>query len=129
SRHSARTNPDGHETRYRWRSLRASRSRHYWRTFGFGSRNGLSRSCGVPLVPRKRRSTQGGIAGVSPRIAVCAVILVLFQSIAGWAQTPRPSPPPVRLSVTDAEALALKNNPQVTVANLTALASQQVVRE
>jgi len=33
------------------------------------------------------------------------------------------------LSVKDAEALALKNNPQISVARLTALASQQVTRE
>ena len=35
----------------------------------------------------------------------------------------------IRLSVTDAEALALKNNPAISVARLNALASQQVMRE
>ncbi|HVN19054.1 MAG TPA: TolC family protein, partial [Dongiaceae bacterium] len=35
----------------------------------------------------------------------------------------------VRLSVKDAEALALKNNPAISVARLNALASQQVIRE
>jgi outer membrane protein len=35
----------------------------------------------------------------------------------------------VRLSVKDAEAIALKNNPQISVARLNALASQQVTRE
>jgi len=35
----------------------------------------------------------------------------------------------MHLSVKDAEAIALKNNPAITVARLTALASQQVVRE
>jgi outer membrane protein len=49
--------------------------------------------------------------------------------MAGWAQIPNPAPPPARLSVAEAEALALKNNPQVTVATLTALAAKQVVRE
>ncbi len=34
-----------------------------------------------------------------------------------------------RLSLKDAQALALKNNPQISVARLTALASQQVTRE
>lgn len=34
-----------------------------------------------------------------------------------------------RLTVQDAEALALKNNPQISVAHLLALASQQVTRE
>jgi outer membrane protein len=36
---------------------------------------------------------------------------------------------PVPLSLKDAQALALKNNPQISVARLTALASQQVTRE
>ncbi|HUA15391.1 MAG TPA: TolC family protein [Verrucomicrobiae bacterium] len=36
---------------------------------------------------------------------------------------------PSTLSVKDAQALALKNNPQISVARLTALASQQVTRE
>lgn len=36
---------------------------------------------------------------------------------------------PTPLSVKDAQALALKNNPQISVARLTALASQQVTRE
>src|ERR1039458_5433297 len=35
----------------------------------------------------------------------------------------------VRLTVKDAEALALKNNPAISVARLNALASQQVTRE
>jgi outer membrane protein len=48
--------------------------------------------------------------------------------------TPQASPEgtlgtPTLLSVKDAEALALKNNPQISVARLTALASQQVTRE
>ncbi len=36
---------------------------------------------------------------------------------------------PTLLSVKDAQALALKNNPQISVARLTALAAQQVTRE
>jgi outer membrane protein len=36
---------------------------------------------------------------------------------------------PVTLSIKDAEQLALKNNPQISVARLTALAAQQVTRE
>jgi outer membrane protein len=65
---------------------------------------------------------------VSRKVAVC-VVVILLQSVAGWAQVPNLAPPPARLSVAEAEALALKNNPQVTVATLTALASKQVVRE
>ena len=36
---------------------------------------------------------------------------------------------PESLSLAQAEALALKNNPQISVARLTAMASQQVTRE
>ena len=39
------------------------------------------------------------------------------------------SGPATSLSLKDAQALALKNNPQISVARLTALASQQVTRE
>ena len=42
---------------------------------------------------------------------------------------PVPGPGPTLLSVKDAQALALKNNPQISIARLTALASQQVTRE
>jgi len=52
----------------------------------------------------------------------------------GQMGAPSPSPQgapgmPSTLSVKDAQALALKNNPQISVARLTALASQQVTRE
>jgi len=86
------------------------------------------------------------------------MLLILVLSACGWAQTVEraglpsaptpqssssqpphrsgqtPSPPngqgtPALLSVKDAEALALKNNPQISVGRLTALASQQVTRE
>ena len=46
--------------------------------------------------------------------------------------SPQTAPQPpivVRLSVKDAEAIALKNNPAISVARLNALASQQVTRE
>ena len=45
------------------------------------------------------------------------------------ASVPAGVPGAQLLSIKDAEQLALKNNPQISVARLTALASQQVVRE
>jgi outer membrane protein len=48
-------------------------------------------------------------------------------AISSFAQTPASRP--VKLTVGDAETLALKNNPQITVARLNALASHQVTRE
>jgi outer membrane protein len=61
-------------------------------------------------------------------------ILLGALSIQSLAQSAPvlPSAPPstaVRLSIKDAEALALKNNPAISVARLSALASEQVTRE
>jgi len=47
----------------------------------------------------------------------------------GPGPAPSPAGTPIVLSVKDAQALALKNNPQISVGRLTALASQQVTRE
>ena len=63
------------------------------------------------------------------------IILLLgalsIQSLAQSGAVPTIAPPSnvVRLSVKDAEALALKNNPAISVARLGALASEQVTRE
>ena len=55
----------------------------------------------------------------------------LGGAAASPAQETAPAAPaaPIRLTVMDAESLALKNNPQITVTRLNALASQQVSRE
>jgi outer membrane protein len=50
------------------------------------------------------------------------------QSVFGPQQT-QPSSNTRHLSLNDAEAMALKNNPAISVARLTALASQEVTRE
>jgi outer membrane protein len=62
------------------------------------------------------------------------VLLTHTLSLPGLAQSAplvqgSPSSNVIRLSVKDAEALALKNNPAISVARLTALASGQVTRE
>ncbi|HJT00403.1 MAG TPA: TolC family protein [Terriglobales bacterium] len=69
------------------------------------------------------------------------ILLLLLIAITASAQAnppaaptaPLPAAPPVpapaRLTLKDAEALAVKNNPLITVGRLTALASQQVLRE
>jgi len=51
------------------------------------------------------------------------------QRAASSSQAAAPGGAPMILTVKDAEALALKNNPQISVARLTALASLQVTRE
>lgn len=69
------------------------------------------------------------------------LLVLLLIAIAAGAQANAPTAPPVpapgappapapaRLTLKDAEALAVKNNPLITVGRLTALASQQVLRE
>jgi outer membrane protein len=52
-----------------------------------------------------------------------ALVAVLLASAAVWAQAPR------RLTLQDAEALAVKNHPQVNAALLQALAANQVILE
>ena len=58
-------------------------------------------------------------------------ILVFFFYSTLLAQTPNSPPPssPTQLTLHDAEQLALKNNPQITVARLLTFAQHQVVRE
>ncbi len=63
-----------------------------------------------------------GVLALSNPAAQC-----LGQSVS-ILQNPAPSNA-VRLTVKDAEALALKNNPAISVARLSALASEQVTRE
>ena len=58
-----------------------------------------------------------------------ALMSVMFLATEMTAQVPTASSAPpatLRLSVQDAETLALRNNPQVSVYRLLALASQQV---
>jgi outer membrane protein len=60
------------------------------------------------------------------RTQVLPWLVVVSVTLAAWGQAPSV---PQQLSLKDAEAIALKNNPQISVARLTALASQQVTRE
>lgn len=56
----------------------------------------------------------------------------LLFSFSLFAQTPAPVPPaapPMQLTLHDAEQLALRNNPQISVARLLTFAQHQVVRE
>ncbi|MGA9305529.1 MAG: TolC family protein [Candidatus Sulfotelmatobacter sp.] len=74
---------------------------------------------------------------MTSRLVILLSVLALSThtlSVRGLAQSVplvqgSPSPNVMRLSVKDAEALALKNNPAISVARLTALASGQVTRE
>lgn len=61
-------------------------------------------------------------------IALSTASVAQSNAPAGTSPQP-PSNAPIRLTVSAAESLALKNNPQITVARLNALASHQVTRE
>ncbi len=64
-----------------------------------------------------------------------SLVPVLLIAITAGAQAkpqaapPAPAPALARLTLADAEALAIKNNPRITVSKLIALASHQVMRE
>ena len=61
---------------------------------------------------------------------VLSLLLITISAVAQANQPASlPNAPAARLTLKDAEALALKNNPLITVGRLTALASQQVLRE
>jgi len=63
---------------------------------------------------------------------VCFPFLVGAISAVAYGQSPSPSAgvePPLRLALHDAEQLALKNNPQITVAKLLTLAQGELTRE
>ena len=71
---------------------------------------------------RRRKTAFIGIC-----FAVFALVLCPTQTLR--AQAAPAVPPPTRLSLRDAEQLALKNNPQISVAKLLRLAQEQVTRE
>ena len=71
-------------------------------------------------LPVGSDAATGGHAGNFERTDGCARKAALRRVTLGRATV---------LSLKDAQALALKNNPQISVARLTALASQQVTRE
>jgi outer membrane protein len=62
--------------------------------------------------------------------AVCSQVYAQATSGSENRQEPsRPAPTGTTLTLAQAEALALKNNPQITIGKLRALAAQQYVRE
>ncbi|WP_035355834.1 TolC family protein [Edaphobacter aggregans] len=59
----------------------------------------------------------------------CCVLGMMLPSLAGAQTNAAGAPAATNLTVSDAEAIALKNHPQVTIARLLALAQGQVTRE
>jgi len=65
------------------------------------------------------------------RVFLVSVAMSVGTCCGVWAQAIEPQPPsgPLKLTLHDAERLALKNNPQIRVSKLLALAQHQVLRE
>ena len=68
---------------------------------------------------------------MTKRFCFSALILCLAAKAGTLAQTafPQPQPNVLRLTLHDAEQLALKNNPQISVAKLLTLAQHEITRE
>jgi len=66
---------------------------------------------------------------MTKRLYFYALILCLCASAGTLAQTTSQQPDTLRLTLHDAEQLAVKNNPQISVAKLLTLAQHQLTRE
>ncbi|HKD77878.1 MAG TPA: TolC family protein, partial [Ktedonobacterales bacterium] len=66
---------------------------------------------------------------MTKRFYFYALILCLCASAGTLAQTTSQQPDTLRLTLHDAEQLAVKNNPQISVAKLLTLAQHQLTRE
>ncbi len=84
--------------------------------WSYGQQPGDSSASPLPSAPAPQAAPQTVGSNVTP-----------MPSQPATAQNGPPTP--TLLSVRDAQALALKNNPQISVGRLSALASQQVTRE
>ena len=87
---------------------------------------------GLPAAPVGQTLEQSAANSAQISVSTHQTGSVPANAPAGAPQTPvvpAGVPGATPLSLKDAEQLALKNNPQISVARLTAMASQQVVRE
>ena len=89
----------------------------------------------VPAQTQPQTAPQPSATTAAPATQQPAGVAAATCS-AARAQTPSPNGPPptagagaIRLTLTDAEKLALKNNPRIAVGRLLALAQNQVTRE
>src|SRR5579863_3109482 len=150
-RHAA----DGAGHRNRKRAIRSPGPCRYWWPGGFSCGHGIPCAGGVSHHSRQRSRSSGGTVGMTWRLmsllgglvvsALCfAQSTIILQNpsdapLGSWAapsnllprqaQQAQPAANALRLSVKDAEAIALRNNPAISVARLSALASQEVTRE
>ena len=88
----------------------------------------------LPVCSAGQGGLTSGKSSSLPSAPMPQQVIPPVSSSAPMSAPQSPAPPsspgtPTLLSLKDAQALALKNNPQISVARLTALASQQVTRE
>lgn len=88
----------------------------------------------LPVCSAGQGGLTSGKSSSLPSAPMPQQVIPPFSSSAPMSAPQSPAPPsspgtPTLLSLKDAQALALKDNPQISVARLTALGSQQVTRE
>ncbi len=83
----------------------------------------------APAVAQNPSPTAPGTNPAQPAVPAAQAPLPAAPTSPQTQATLPTSTAPVRLTIQDAEALAIKNNPQVSVGHLLALASVQVTRE
>src|SRR5579872_7301445 len=133
--------PDSHGARLGsgQRAVCTAGARHYRWTHGVGDRDRISGSSSVSSgSPPRRDETYGagelrnGMNMMQMKFWLRGLCLGLLAPQILCAQVPAPSPADaaaMHLTLHQAEELALKNNPQISVSKLLALAQGQVVRE
>ena len=110
--------------------MRRERSSCRWNGFGLKSLGASFLALALPVCGWAQQAGDVAVASL-PSAPVPQMSSQLASSASSQVQTASQSSPgtPASLSVKDAQTLALKNNPQISVARLNALASLQVTRE
>jgi outer membrane protein len=110
--------------------VRRERSSCRWNGFGLKSLGASFLALALPVCGWAQQAGDVAVASL-PSAPVPQMSSQLASSASSQVQTASQSSPgtPASLSVKDAQTLALKNNPQISVARLNALASLQVTRE
>jgi outer membrane protein len=110
--------------------MRRERSSCRWNGFGLKSLGASFLALALPVCGWAQQAGDVAVASL-PSAPIPQMSSQPASSASSQVQTASQSSPgtPASLSVKDAQTLALKNNPQISVARLNALASLQVTRE
>src|SRR5262249_30827840 len=136
--HAGRVDPDGARHRSRQRTVRTACPRDHRRAPGLGGGDGLPGARGLSPGAPQRWTRPGGARRMNARPIQTlrqglATFLLLAAPLAAQSPAnptaPAANAPASTLSRQQAEALALKNNPQITIGRLRLLAAAQFARE